>query len=49
MRDKLCIGIPADIPEATQYVVEALKEMAAGEPISEPITRPYGCSIKYAD
>lgn len=40
---------PADIPEATQYVVEALKEMAAGEPISEPITRPYGCSIKYAD
>lgn len=40
---------PADIPEATQYVVQALKEMAAGEPISEPITRPYGCSIKYTD
>ncbi len=40
---------PADIPDATQYVVEALKEMAAGESISEPITRPYGCSIKYAD
>ena len=40
---------PADIPEATQYVVEALKEMAADEPISESITPPYGCSIKYAD
>lgn len=40
---------PADIPEATQYVVEALKSMAAGESIAEPITRPYGCTVKYAD
>ncbi len=40
---------PDDIPDATQYVVEALKSMAAGEPIAEPITRPYGCSVKYAD
>ncbi len=40
---------PNDIPEATQYVVEALNQMAAGEPIAEPITRPYGCTVKYAD
>ncbi|HEY7906472.1 MAG TPA: redoxin domain-containing protein, partial [Wenzhouxiangella sp.] len=40
---------PDDIPEATQYVVEALKSMAAGESIAEPITRPYGCTVKYAD
>ena len=40
---------PADIPDATQYVIQALNEKAADEPISEPITRPYGCSIKYAD
>jgi len=40
---------PADIPDATQYVVQALNEMAAGESVSEPITRPYGCSIKYAN
>lgn len=39
----------ADISEATQYVMEGLKEMAADQPISESITRPYGCSIKYAD
>ena len=39
----------ADIPEATQYVMEGLKEMAADQPITESITRPYGCSIKYAD
>lgn len=40
---------PDDIPAATQYVMESLKAMAADEPIGEPITRPYGCSIKYAD
>lgn len=40
---------PNDIPGATQYVVEALNQMAAGGPITEPITRPYGCTVKYAD
>lgn len=37
----------ADIPQATQYVRVALQELAAGKPISEPVTRPYGCSVKY--
>jgi hypothetical protein len=37
----------ADIPNATQYVMVGLDEMDAGEAISEPVTRPYGCSIKY--
>ena len=37
----------ADIPDATQYVMVALEEMAAGLPISNPVTRPYGCTIKY--
>lgn len=36
-----------DIPGATQYVMVALEEMAAGQPISNPVTRPYGCTIKY--
>ena len=36
-----------DIADATQYVMVALEEMAAGEPISNPVTRPYGCTIKY--
>ena len=40
---------PDDIPTATQYVVQALQQKAADDPISEPITRPYGCSIKYSD
>lgn len=37
----------ADIPKAKQYVVAALDEMAAGEAITDPVTRPYGCTIKY--
>ena len=38
---------PEDIPDATQYVVVALEQMAAGEEITEAVTRPYGCSVHY--
>lgn len=38
---------PADIPEATQYVVAALGNLATGQAVAEPVTRPYGCTIKY--
>jgi peroxiredoxin len=38
---------PADIPDATQYVVAALDDLAAGRAVAEPVTRPYGCTIKY--
>ncbi len=37
----------ADIPEATQYVRVALGEVLNGGTVSEPVTRPYGCSVKY--
>ena len=37
-----------DIAKATQYVPQALKELAAGQPVSVSLTRPYGCSVKYA-
>jgi hypothetical protein len=39
----------ADIPRATQYVPQALSEIAAGKPVSKPLTQPYGCSVKYGD
>ncbi|MBS1222238.1 MAG: alkyl hydroperoxide reductase/Thiol specific antioxidant/Mal allergen [Proteobacteria bacterium] len=45
--DSLATADPADIPKATQYVRVALKERAAGQPISAPVTRSYGCSVKY--
>ncbi len=37
----------ADITKATQYVPQALAELAAGKPVSVTVTRPYGCSVKY--
>ena len=39
---------PADIPGATNYVKAALAEAVAGKAISQPTTRPYGCSVKYS-
>jgi len=36
-----------DIPKATQYVKVAFGEASAGKPVSNPSTRPYGCSVKY--
>jgi hypothetical protein len=38
----------SDIPSAKNYVSAALDEAMAGKPVSEPATRPYGCSVKYA-
>jgi len=39
----------ADIAKAENYVSEALAAIAAGKKIEHPITKPYGCSVKYAD
>jgi hypothetical protein len=36
-----------DIPKATQYVRQALGELANGKPVSVPTSEPYGCSVKY--
>jgi peroxiredoxin len=38
---------PADIPSSTNYVKAALDESMAGKKVSNPTTRPYGCSVKY--
>lgn len=37
-----------DLLKAKNYVKESLKEMVTGEEISSPVTKPYGCSVKYA-
>ena len=39
---------PADVKGATNYVAAALDESMAGKPVSTPMSRAYGCSIKYA-
>jgi peroxiredoxin len=45
--DSISTANPDDIPRATQYVRTALQEISAGKPVSTPVTRPYGCSVKY--
>lgn len=37
----------ADIPTAKNYVRLALTAVVAGTPVQDPVTRPYGCSVKY--
>lgn len=39
---------PADIASSTNWVQAALKEVTDGKQVSTPVTRPYGCSVKYA-
>jgi hypothetical protein len=36
-----------DLERATQLVDQALMEATAGEPVSQPVSRPYGCNVKY--
>jgi len=38
----------ADVKTAKNYVRAALDEVAAGKPVEQAITRPYGCSVKYS-
>jgi len=45
--DNIPSADPGDIAKAKNYVRAALDDMAAGRPVSENITRPYGCSVKY--
>lgn len=45
--DSIPSADPADIAAATQYVPQALAELAAGKPVSVPTSTPYGCSVKY--
>lgn len=37
-----------DIQGAKNYVNVALEEAISGKAVSDPVTRPYGCSVKYA-
>ncbi len=40
---------PADVKTATNYVNQAVAEVAAGKPVSQAVTQAYGCSVKYGD
>lgn len=38
---------PASLKGAVNYVAAALADLKAHRPIAQPVTRPYGCSVKY--
>jgi hypothetical protein len=45
--DSIPSADPDDIPKATPYVQLALAEAMAGKPVSQAVTKPYGCAVKY--
>lgn len=45
--DSIPSSNPKDIKKAVNYVRQGLNEALAGKAISQPVTRPYGCSVKY--
>ena len=40
---------PADVKSAKNLVNAALADVLAGRAVAQAVTRPYGCSVKYAD
>ncbi|MDD3837356.1 MAG: thioredoxin family protein [Phenylobacterium sp.] len=38
---------PASLKGAKNYVAAALADLKAGRAVATPVTRPYGCSVKY--
>lgn len=40
-------GNSRDIPTATNYVKAALASLKAGKPIEKPVSKAYGCAVKY--
>jgi AhpC/TSA family len=45
--DSIPSASASDIPKATNYVKVSLNELAGGKPVSNAVTRAYGCSVKY--
>lgn len=45
--DSIATADPAALGKATNYVRLALQQARAGQPLTHPSTRPYGCAVKY--
>jgi peroxiredoxin len=45
--DSIATTDEADIPRAEPYLNEAMLAVVQGNPVPHPVTKPYGCSIKY--
>jgi hypothetical protein len=45
--DSIATAEVSDIPNAEPYLKEAMLAVVDGKPVEHPVTKPYGCSIKY--
>jgi len=45
--DSIATADVSDIPHAEPYLQEAMLAVVQGGPVAHPVTRPYGCSVKY--
>jgi peroxiredoxin len=45
--DSIATADVGDIARAEPYLKEAMLAVAAGSPAPHPVTKPYGCSVKY--
>jgi hypothetical protein len=45
--DSIATTDDADIQRAEPYLKEAMLAVVQGNPVPHPVTKPYGCSIKY--
>ncbi|TCI02936.1 thioredoxin family protein [Corallincola luteus] len=45
--DSIKSADPADIPKADNYLQLAMADLSQGKAVAQPLTKPYGCSVKY--
>ena len=45
--DSIATADVSDIAKAEPYLREAMLDVVQGRPVAHPVTRPYGCSVKY--
>ena len=45
--DSIATADAADIAHAEPYLKEAMLAVAQGNPVVNPVTKPYGCAVKY--
>jgi peroxiredoxin len=46
--DSVASTKPEDLPRAKPYVRNAIVALAAGQKVTDAVTRPYGCTVKYS-
>jgi AhpC/TSA family protein len=45
--DSIATADVGDIPKAEPYLKEAMLAVIDGQPVTHPVSKPYGCSVKY--